>query len=164
MPLATANRHSGRSGPGRHPVSSSTSRAAATSGDSPTSTRPGGDLPAPGVGDEPVPPQQQHAPLGIAHEGAGGVRRRAQHVVLEALAARRLDVDEAQLHPVALVQRSFAVHRPPHGRSFAEPAGRQLGRQRPPAAATIGAVNARATASAAGAVRWMPSGRAPLTP
>ena len=75
---------------------------------------PGGHLPAPRVADEPVAPQQQHTTIGIVDHDTGRVARHAQHVVLEALAARQLDVDERQVHPLALVDRAFAVHGPLH--------------------------------------------------
>ena len=74
----------------------------------------GRDLPAPRVGDEPVPPQQQHAALGIAHDGARRVARHADDVMLEALAVGDLDVDEHEAHPLALVEAPLAVHRPSH--------------------------------------------------
>ena len=46
--------------------------------------------------------------------GAGGGIRKAHDVVLEATIARDLDVDHVQIHPLARVDGSFAVHRPLH--------------------------------------------------
>ena len=69
------------------------------------------ELPAPGVGDEPVPPDHQDAPL---HDDER--RRRlggnAGHMVVEAIPRRRLDVDEAQRHPLGVIDRPFAVNGP----------------------------------------------------
>jgi len=61
-----------------------------------------------------VPPQQQHAALGIVDHDAGRVARHAQHMVLETLPAREFDIDQRQAHPLALVDRAFAVHGPLH--------------------------------------------------
>ncbi len=36
-------------------------------------------------------------------------------VVLETLAARKLDIDQRQANPLAVVDHALAVHRPPHG-------------------------------------------------
>jgi hypothetical protein len=63
-----------------------------------------------------VPPQQQHAALRVVHDDAGGLVGHVHHVVLEPVAAGDLDVGEAHAHPVALVERSLAVHRPLHDR------------------------------------------------
>jgi hypothetical protein len=60
---------------------------------------PGRDLPAPRVGDEPVPPQQQHAALRVVHDDAGGLVGHVHHVVLEPVAAGDLDVGEAARTP-----------------------------------------------------------------
>ena len=49
---------------------------------------PGRDLPAPGVGDEPVAPQQQHAAVGVVHDRARRRLRVAHDVVVEALRPR----------------------------------------------------------------------------
>ena len=106
-----------RSGPGRHPVSSSVSRRPASSGVSPCVDAAGRDLPAPRVGREAVPPQQQDAGVCLVlDDDAGRRRRHADDVVLEPAAARQLHVDERQAHPVAVVQRSLAMDRPAHRR------------------------------------------------
>ena len=52
----------------------------------------------------------------VLDDDAGRRRRHADDVVLEAAAARQLDVDERQTDPVAVVQRSLAVDGPPHRR------------------------------------------------
>ena len=72
------------------------------------------DLPPPRVGGEPVPPQQQHTAFGIVDDGSGRHVRHPYDVVLEALAARQLDVDQRQTDPLAVVDHPLAVHRPPH--------------------------------------------------
>ena len=76
--------------------------------------RPGRDLPTPRVGDEAVTPQQQHPAVGIAHDRARGLIGHPHDVMLEALAAGDLDVDEHEPDPLALVETSLAVHRPSH--------------------------------------------------
>ena len=61
----------GTAGGGRHPVPSSTLRAAACSGASPGSIRPDGISPSPGAGDVVVPPRQQCPPGGVGDDGRG---------------------------------------------------------------------------------------------
>ena len=101
-------------GPGRQPVSSSTSRAAASGSDSPASTPPAGSSqPQLSVMNR-CRPQQQHPSRRVVHHGPDRLPGQAHHVVAEAHTARHLDVDQPQPDPVALVQRPLPVHRPPH--------------------------------------------------
>ena len=103
-PLATWNSQSGDSGPGRHPVSSSTSRRRGGGPVLAGLDAPGRDLPAEQIGDEAVAPEEQDAAVGVVDDGAGGVVRRAHHVVPEAVTAGQLHVGQAEAHPRALVQ------------------------------------------------------------
>ena len=118
-------------GPGRHPVSSNPSRAAQSSSDSPSSSPTARDLPPPRVGDEPVAPQQQHAPRRVEDDGAGRRERHAHDVVVEPFTAGHLDIDESQVDPVALVDRAFPVHRPFHGASLPVDRSLDAGRSAP---------------------------------
>ncbi len=72
------------------------------------------DLPAPRVGDEPVPPQQQEpAPL----VGDDEPRRRPRHrqdVVLHAADARHLDIVQPHVHLVAAVCQASSMAHPAH--------------------------------------------------
>src|SRR6185312_17208684 len=68
-----------------------------------------GDLPAPGVGDEAMAPEEQDAALRVVDDRRRRLGRQPQDVVLEARAGRKLDVDEAEVHVLALVERPLAV-------------------------------------------------------
>src|SRR4051812_10557170 len=81
---------------------------------------PGGYLPAPRVGGEPVTPQQQHAAFGVVDDGAAGRRGHPQDVMVEPTMARDLDVDERQAHPLAVVDRPLPVDDPPHSAASAK--------------------------------------------
>jgi len=63
----------------------------------------GRQLPTPGVGDEAVPPEQQHAAVGIVDDHTGGLGRHPQHVVFEPGSARQFDIDEREPQPLAVV-------------------------------------------------------------
>ena len=69
----------------------------ASSGVSPSSIAAARDLPSPRVGDEAVPPEQQHAARRVVDDVAGRLVRDPQDVVLEPGAVRELDVDEPEL-------------------------------------------------------------------
>src|ERR1700687_3627743 len=102
---------------------------------------PGRDLPAPGVGDEAVPVDQQN-PISVDRHDARGVARHAHHVVLEAVATRYLDVDECERDPGALVDRPLAVDYPLHRKpspsgSNSSSSARRLAKQRNPVWATM---------------------------
>src|SRR5581483_3360886 len=88
----------------------------------------GGDLPAPGVGDEPVTPEQQQPAVGVVHDGPGGLVGHPHDVVLESLPAGQLDVDEHEPHPFTVVDGPFPVHRPAHPQELTAPTGRHIGR------------------------------------
>ena len=61
-----------------------------------------------------MPPQQQHAAVGIAHDRARGLVGNPDDVMLEALAIGDLHVDEREPNPLAVVEISLAVHGPTH--------------------------------------------------
>src|SRR5436190_14595476 len=73
---------------------------------------PGRDLPAPGVGDESVPPHEQQAPARVVRDHSGRGQPASDRVVIEPAAVRELDVGQADRYPVAFVHGPFAVHRP----------------------------------------------------
>ena len=60
---------------------------------------PGRDLPSPGVGDEPVPPEQQDAPVGVEDHRSRRLVRHAYDVMFEPPPARYLDVVLAAIAP-----------------------------------------------------------------
>src|SRR5438309_5666523 len=74
----------------------------------------GWDFPSPGVGDEAVAPEQQDPALRVAHHHTRGRSRHAHDMVLEAFTARDLDIDEAQVDPIALVHGTLALNVPAH--------------------------------------------------
>ena len=60
-------------------------------------------------------PEEQDAPSRVVHDDARRAGRRVYDVMLEALAAGDLDVGEGEPHPLAVIERAFPVHDPPHG-------------------------------------------------
>jgi len=74
----------------------------------------GRDLPAPGIGDEAMSPQQQHAAPVVVHNCACCLVRHANDVVLESAATRHLDIRQCETKPLAVVDGPLAVHRPSH--------------------------------------------------
>lgn len=72
-----------------------------------------GDFPPPSVGDEPMPPHQENSTF-VGHDHAGGLGGHAHDVVIDATVARNLNVDDAEIHPSARVDRSFTVDMPFH--------------------------------------------------
>jgi hypothetical protein len=74
----------------------------------------GRDLPTPCVGNEAMPPQQQHAPIAIVHYRSRGLVRHPYDVMLESWAARNFDVAQRQSDPFAFVDCPLAVHLPSH--------------------------------------------------
>ena len=79
-----------------------------------------GDLPAPGAGDEPVPPQQQDAL--IADSDAARAGRGADQPVIQVAAVRQFDVGEADVKPLVFVEVLLTVHGPPHAGQYSSPA------------------------------------------
>ena len=76
-----------------------------------------GHLPTPGVGDETMSPQKQHFGAVHAlpvHDDPGGWRRHTYDVMIEPGPPGHLDVGEVQAHPLAVVDRSFAMQGPSH--------------------------------------------------
>src|SRR5262249_41399090 len=65
---------------------------------------------------EAVPPEEENPPLVVADDHADGGAREAHHVVVEPLSVRKLDVGEADVEPVARVDRALAVDAPPRHR------------------------------------------------
>src|ERR1700745_1054303 len=93
----------GRSDPGRHPVSSSNSRAAAFGGRLALFDPAHRDLPAPRLGDKTVSPQQQHLLVAVDSHSAGP-RSRVQPAVLEMLTIWQLDVRNPHIKPVVAIE------------------------------------------------------------
>src|ERR1017187_4580927 len=87
-----------------------------------------GDLPAPGAGDEPVPPQQQDAPVPDGDAARAG--RGADQPVLQVAAVGQLDIGEADVEPLVLVEGLLAVHGPAHTGQYSSPATWYAGEHR----------------------------------
>ena len=72
------------------------------------------DLPAPRVGDEAVPPDEQHPTVWVADDRPGRRLWVANDVVVEPLAARDLDVHQHEPEPLRVVEGPLTVDRPAH--------------------------------------------------
>ncbi|CAM5335501.1 hypothetical protein SABIM44S_00575 [Streptomyces abikoensis] len=70
-----------------------------------------GELPAPLVRHEPVPPEHQDSVAIVYHRRNGNVLQ-PDDVVLEALHSRRLDVDESELDPAVVIDRPLPMDSP----------------------------------------------------
>src|SRR5580658_8029059 len=75
------------------------------------------DLPAPAAGDEAVPPDQQHPPVAI-DGGNTSAGRGADEAVVQVAAIRKLDISDADIEPLILVQRLLRTNLPLHGAAF----------------------------------------------
>src|SRR5262249_14681124 len=63
--------------------------------------------------------EEQDAAVGPLDDGAGGGAGEPDHVVIEAIPAGHLDVDEAQAQPGAVVDAALTVNDPPHASRWA---------------------------------------------
>lgn len=72
-----------------------------------------GDLPPPGIRDEAMAPQQQHA-FRVFNDHCRSDWLEADSVVFEPVAVRQFDIDQMDVDPVAAVDRSFPVDCPLH--------------------------------------------------
>ncbi len=73
-----------------------------------------GQLPAPAVRDEPVPPHQQDSVLGVDERGHGGGLQLG-HMGFEALAVRQLNIRQEEANPLVVVDDPLAVDEPGTG-------------------------------------------------
>jgi len=71
-------------------------------------------LPAPGAGDMPVPPDQQHLAGFPDDRGAGHRAGHPHHVLLEPLPIGEFHVHKVEAHPGAFIDRPTSVDRPLH--------------------------------------------------
>src|SRR5262245_32371508 len=72
-----------------------------------------GDFPAVGVGDEPVPPDEQHPSL-VDHDDAGARGCGADDAVVQVASTRQLDVGCGDVDPLVAIEVAFAVDGPAH--------------------------------------------------
>jgi hypothetical protein len=79
-------------------------------------------LPAPQTGDEPVPPDQQGAPL-IVNDDDASRRCHPEQAMFQVPPIRQLDISQAQIEPLVGVQRTLRAHCPLHFPSFPDRSG-----------------------------------------
>ena len=64
-------------------------------------------------------PEEQDPAVGALHDRAGRVAGEPDHVVLEAIPAGHLDVDQAKAQPGAVIDAALTVNDPPHASRWA---------------------------------------------